>query len=196
MEGTVRETRTREYLIQALVEIVGEKSVRRVQVRELCERAQVNRSTFYKHYDGMDGFLTNVLEAFHAEMDENLCGRNVFEDLLGDGAADTYLACVRFMSDKAGFVRAMMGPNGMPEFKESVVSEWEEQFHAALRSGGVVLADGVDEEILCRCAISLFWCGLEYTVRDNEKYAAGYVSKQLSFLLHDCLLEGAIRQGG
>ncbi|MEG0765593.1 MAG: TetR/AcrR family transcriptional regulator, partial [Pseudoflavonifractor sp.] len=41
---------TRRLLQQALVELMREKPLRSVTVKELCARAEVNRSTFYLHY--------------------------------------------------------------------------------------------------------------------------------------------------
>lgn len=45
-------TRLSKILLKnALMDLLGEKgSVTKISVRELCERADLNRSTFYAHY--------------------------------------------------------------------------------------------------------------------------------------------------
>ena len=45
-----RNQRSRAALRKALVELMREKSVNRISVKELCEHARVNRSTFYGSY--------------------------------------------------------------------------------------------------------------------------------------------------
>lgn len=53
---------TRQLLEGALVELLDEKPLHKISVRELCGRADVNRSTFYAHYRDLFQ-LTEELEA-------------------------------------------------------------------------------------------------------------------------------------
>ncbi|HEX2906841.1 MAG TPA: TetR family transcriptional regulator, partial [Phototrophicaceae bacterium] len=46
----LRVRRTRKLLQQALIELTVEKGFAAVTVRDITERAMVNRSTFYRHY--------------------------------------------------------------------------------------------------------------------------------------------------
>jgi len=41
---------TKRLMQDALIDLLSEKPIHKVTVRELCERADVNRSTFYAHY--------------------------------------------------------------------------------------------------------------------------------------------------
>lgn len=45
-----RVRRTRMRLQQAMLELLKEKDARSITVRELTQRADVNRGTFYAHY--------------------------------------------------------------------------------------------------------------------------------------------------
>lgn len=42
---------TKKVIHSALIELLQEKSINKITVKELCEKANVNRSTFYSHYD-------------------------------------------------------------------------------------------------------------------------------------------------
>lgn len=46
----MRMTRTRKALIEAFVELVNERDFEKVSVQDLTKRAQINRATFYAHY--------------------------------------------------------------------------------------------------------------------------------------------------
>lgn len=47
---------------EALVDVLREKGLEYVTVKEICERAGVNRSTFYLHYERIDDLLAECVE--------------------------------------------------------------------------------------------------------------------------------------
>ncbi len=54
---------TKALIRTALVELMGEKSFERITIKELCERADVNRTTFYLHYADQRSVLNDVKES-------------------------------------------------------------------------------------------------------------------------------------
>lgn len=58
----LRIRRTRSLLGNALVALVQEKSIDKITVREVLDRARVGRSTFYLHYRDKDDLFLCVLE--------------------------------------------------------------------------------------------------------------------------------------
>ena len=56
----------------ALLELLGEKPLSSVSVRSLCDLADVNRSTFYTHYEDINALI--------AEMEEDFLSHVVFFD--------------------------------------------------------------------------------------------------------------------
>lgn len=52
---------TKRLIREALVELLKAKNLRQISVRELCERAEINRTTFYKHYGSPDQVLQEIL---------------------------------------------------------------------------------------------------------------------------------------
>lgn len=53
---------TRMVIEQSFLELLKEKPVAKVTVTELCERAQINRATFYKHYMDVPDLLEKIEE--------------------------------------------------------------------------------------------------------------------------------------
>ena len=53
---------TKALIRTALVELMGEKNFERITIKELCERADVNRTTFYLHYADQRSVLNDVKE--------------------------------------------------------------------------------------------------------------------------------------
>ena len=78
-----RVRRTQERLKQAMTQLLLEKPVREITVRELAERADVNRGTFYAHYtdlyDMLEQMESELLSEFRAVLD-----RHTSEELMRD----------------------------------------------------------------------------------------------------------------
>lgn len=71
----LRVVRTRKHVIQALFELMQEKPFQKISVRDITERAMVNRSTFYAHFvDKYDLFTIAI-------------GQRIRDDLAGGLAA-------------------------------------------------------------------------------------------------------------
>ncbi len=51
---------TKALIRTALVELMGEKNFERITIKELCERADVNRTTFYLHYADQRSVFNDV----------------------------------------------------------------------------------------------------------------------------------------
>ncbi|MEM7029325.1 MAG: TetR/AcrR family transcriptional regulator [Chloroflexota bacterium] len=67
----LRVKRTRHFLIQAFEALLEEKGLQALTVRDITERAMVNRSTFYDHFDDKyDLFGYIIRESFAAK----ICG--------------------------------------------------------------------------------------------------------------------------
>ena len=65
---------TRMILEQSFLELLREKPVSKITVTELCEKAQLNRATFYKHY--LD--IPDLMEKIEEDLFDKI--RDVFTD--------------------------------------------------------------------------------------------------------------------
>jgi AcrR family transcriptional regulator len=63
-----RSARTNNALHRALIQLLAERGWDDISVQDLCERADVGRSTFYSHYPNKDALLTGGLEGLQAEL--------------------------------------------------------------------------------------------------------------------------------
>lgn len=54
--------RTKKAIISALIELLTEKDLSEITVTELTERAEINRKTFYLHYDRIEDIITDFGE--------------------------------------------------------------------------------------------------------------------------------------
>ena len=52
--------RSRKMITDALVELLDEKTLEKITVSDIVKRADINRGTFYAHYDGVSDVVTSI----------------------------------------------------------------------------------------------------------------------------------------
>ena len=51
---------SRQLLRSALIVLLKEKNINKISVREICDAAEINRTTFYKHYGNPYDLLEDI----------------------------------------------------------------------------------------------------------------------------------------
>jgi AcrR family transcriptional regulator len=106
-----RVARSREMLHQALLSLIIEKGYEEITVENICERANVGRSTFYAHFTSKDDLKRHGLEHLRRELleqqksDPGLAGTSVH------GLAFT-LTMFEHARDHIHLYRALVGSRG------------------------------------------------------------------------------------
>ena len=62
MKNNKRSQETQQKIEDAFVALLQEKSLHEVEASEICELAQINRSTFYAHYDSVSALANAFSE--------------------------------------------------------------------------------------------------------------------------------------
>lgn len=60
MDKDLRVLKTRRCIRNALMELLAEKPISKITITELCQRAQINRKTFYHHYTTISEIETEL----------------------------------------------------------------------------------------------------------------------------------------
>ena len=63
--GDLRVRRTHKLLWEALMTLMTEQEFETISVKEICDRAMVHRTTFYKHYEDKYDLLTRGMQQTH-----------------------------------------------------------------------------------------------------------------------------------
>ncbi len=65
----IRVKKTYKQLFKAFIELLTEKSFDELTVSEICNKAQVHRATFYKHFEDKYAYLNFVFESSLSEIE-------------------------------------------------------------------------------------------------------------------------------
>lgn len=110
----LRVQRTREQIRDAFMALLLEKPFDQISVSELAQRARINRATFYRHYTDIHDLAERLTDLLFAEM------REPFNQQGGESSAADWQILFDHVAQYASFYRAMMGPGGIPRFRERV----------------------------------------------------------------------------
>jgi AcrR family transcriptional regulator len=105
-----RVRKTQKQLRQGLTELLEEKSAKNITVRELCQRVDINRGTFYLHYrdifDLVDQIEKEMFEDFH-----NVLDKHPLKSLMAK-PLPMLIDVFRFVSKNSDMCKVLIGENG------------------------------------------------------------------------------------
>lgn len=113
----LRVQKTKRAIKAAFLTLIQTKGYERITVHDIAETALINRNTFYLHY-------LDKLDLAEKLCEESLLKLNVCSNLdiaeIKEVEKATYVANLTTMlqtiEEDIGFFKAMLGPNGLPDF--------------------------------------------------------------------------------
>ena len=122
-----RVQKTRKLLQDALIELVAEKGYESVTIREILDKANVGRSTFYAHFQDKDQLLHSILDRLDelfvqhekqfSETKKNFVNADIIN--LTHEFSPT-LSLFQFIGQNHRFFKAMLGNRGYGIFAKPV----------------------------------------------------------------------------
>ena len=123
----LRVRRTRKLLQQALIEGAIEKGFAALTVRDITERAMVNRSTFYRHYLDKYDLLEQHLNEIYEMLEEG--------GVIGEGRNAGLVELLKQIQQSPDFYRVVLGPQAdaflSQRFRQQTQQRYLAYFHQA-----------------------------------------------------------------
>lgn len=112
----LRIQRTRLYIQKALFDLIREKGFDPITVNEIAERAMINRSTFYRHYQDKYDLAWTCLDATFRELLDELEEMSTGENNTNQTPMRNFLVLFRHIEENAELYRLLFGPDGISIF--------------------------------------------------------------------------------
>lgn len=108
---------TKRLLKEALLELLEERNVEEISVKELCEKAEINRTTFYLHYNSQK-------DLFHELEDELLAATSKYlENVTPNMDSIQYLKTfLCYIKENSKLFRLLILRNNDTEFQDRYIS--------------------------------------------------------------------------
>jgi len=117
MEENQRIRLSKRLLGNGLISLLAEKSIHKISVREICERAQINRTTFYKYYgsqyDLLAGLENEIIKRIESRL-SNLDGTMFNLDALNE--------IIAFLDSNSDLLKLLLNNNVDPDFPAKLIN--------------------------------------------------------------------------
>ncbi|MGN1137154.1 MAG: TetR/AcrR family transcriptional regulator [Oscillospiraceae bacterium] len=112
---------SKQMLRNALISLLKEKTINKISVREICNRAEINRTTFYKYYGSQYDLLADIENNVLGELSERM--KN------GSGTERLLPGILAFIEENSEVCRLLINNNVDPEFPKRVFNMPEIREH-------------------------------------------------------------------
>lgn len=152
----------------ALMDLLKEKgSINKVSVRELCDRAELNRSTFYAHYQEPNDLLNEIETELLDATEEHLEKIGAENDV---GAHKYILSFLQYIRQNDKPFRTLLIDSTDPEFRSRFMQQSIIQFVDNLR---IELPKELEQYIFSyilngSTGIIIQWIRSDYAADENE----------------------------
>ncbi|MFC4565287.1 TetR/AcrR family transcriptional regulator [Nocardiopsis mangrovi] len=170
--GDLRVRRTRKLLREALVALVEESGYEPVTVRDIAERAMVNRATFYAHYDGKYDLLLDVIgRTFEPVRVGPLLAREPGEPVR---VPEWLVGFLEAIAAQPRFYRGILGDGGSARVRADLRTYFEGLLLARIRAAGVTPESArMPPEVVAGFAASAALGSLAWWLERDAPYPAG-----------------------
>ena len=148
-----RVRRTRKILTQALTELLQQKQVNEITVKELTDLADMNRGTFYLYYKD----IYDMLEKIQDEMFEKL--NTIFalreDEKVTEQTKPILLDLFRFIEENQEMCRVLLSPNGDMNFLHRLNEVMREKCLHLYQSAG---PNGTEDDFDYHYSFIVFGC--------------------------------------
>ncbi|SER26965.1 TetR/AcrR family transcriptional regulator [Piscibacillus halophilus] len=114
-----RKKYTRKVLKESLISLLSEKPISSVTVKELCQLADVNRSTFYTHYSDQYDLLEKIEEEIADDLVKYL---NSYEITNEEQSLKITLKLVEYIKDNHYMFQILLNQNGDLMFEKRMMN--------------------------------------------------------------------------
>jgi AcrR family transcriptional regulator len=111
-------------LKQSLLELISDRPVGKVTIKEICDMADVNRGTFYNHYNDQYALMNEILNDLDVE------SKAAFEDIHIDSvkSVDILVGVIRIIATNSSLCKIICGDYSDKRFLNKLINNARDKF--------------------------------------------------------------------
>lgn len=106
---------TKQLLKNSLLEILKTQNIHQISIRELCKNAEINRSTFYKHYGSQYDLLKDMETEVLSQIDKEISQGNITYDI------SRLTSLLTYCTNNLELCKLLFNSNVDPDFPKKVI---------------------------------------------------------------------------
>lgn len=163
---------TKALLRDALLEMMKDRPIHRISVKELCERADVNRSTFYTHFGSPEDLLSGIRD--------DLKQRLLEEPADAPDLNDSILRVCSLLRENRDLLEVLMRRDLLMDYLLQITEAWKERFIRFL----IPRSEGQDAEMLWYFTVTGSMSVICIWVLDGFRASAEEISEKIMRMWH------------
>ena len=176
--------RTLQFIYDAIIALMDEKGFGHTTVRDITERAGINRATFYLHFqdkhDLLDRIVDERMEQFEAAF--SLPPDFKADDFIRNAESPpaSFIRQFEHIAEHARFYKVMLGPNGLPGFARRMEQAIRESlYHRSVIAQPYDNHLQIPRELVIRYTTSAHLGIILYWLEQGMSYSPAYMAGQL-----------------
>lgn len=166
---------------EALLELMEEKDYKKITVREISEKATLNRATFYLHYYDKDELLEQMVDEALENLSMSVQIKEMEFKYDSENPHPIFVRLFTKMIEKHRFYKVMLVHEKVPNFTEAVGEIIELSVSKGTRH---MLGDDIEfkvpVEISNAYTASAYFGVLIWWLKNDMPYTPKYMAKQLT----------------
>lgn len=119
---------TKMFLKESLIELLLEKEINKITIKEICENADVNRATFYSHYKDQNSLLESIQEEFIEDIIKQLPDKNIEEI----DPINYIINILYYIKDNVKLSTLLLGEKGNMPFQKEMMEILYDKLHSKM----------------------------------------------------------------
>ncbi|MFP4977906.1 TetR/AcrR family transcriptional regulator [Paenibacillus sp. CN-4] len=176
--------RTHQLIRDAFLSLMQEKRFEQITVRDIAARAEINRATFYLHYQDKYELLNQIVEEMLIEFEAIFQLPEGFgvEDFISDPNTppESFIRQFEHIAENARFYKVMLGPHGLPGFAarlDSIISK--SLYHRSIIAEPSDNKMKMPREIIVRYVTAAHLGIIVYWLEMDMNFSPQYMAAQL-----------------
>ena len=108
---------TKKLLTDAFLKMLQEQPIHAISIRDLCEKAGINRTTFYHHYGSQYDLLNDISNRFLAQIAHQLSTADAENQ---ESVQERVALVFHYLEDNLSISRLLLNSNADPSFAEKL----------------------------------------------------------------------------
>ena len=108
---------TKTLLTDAFLKMLQEQPIHAISIRDLCEKAGINRTTFYHHYGSQYDLLHDIANRFLAQIAQQLAEADPESQ---ESVQERVTLVLQYLEDNLSLSRLLLNSNADPSFAEKL----------------------------------------------------------------------------
>ena len=165
---------TKMIIKKTLIDLIKTKPIRKISVKEICDIAQINRSTFYKHYGNVDDLVGKIEKELINELKKSI------NQSKNKDTKKTLIEMLEVMKSEIDLYCALLSENGDALFKSKLVVELYSELSKNFRYDFSVLPEEEQNWLLAfldNGAFGILDCWIIYGMKEPIEDIAEFMEK-------------------